>query len=809
MRAQAMISSILPLLAGDSDMIDEGLRFRALPPNYVAWLLIPLGALLVGWLAYRRSAGVPRPARIFLGLMRAALIFGVCLLIFDPYRQFGKIEEIRSLITVLVDESGSMAKKENYEQDPGRIEALKKAARIEPGKRLDEFSRTDLLKRALGKEGLRLIERAKEKHDVKIFGYSGGKPRPIGALEDAASDGPITATGDALTATLADPDIQAKPQTSIVLISDGRTNAGASDIDAARAAGANDKIPVHTVGIGDPAAQRDLELRFVRADEVALKGNTVKMALTIRNHGYEAQSVSISITDQQKQPWMPVRREKIAKTDADQVIEVEFTADRVGQFSLDVTVGGPAGEEDVKNNTKRHNLVVKDERLRVLYVDTYPRWEYRRLKNFLCRGGDSFAAQCLLLSAEPDFIQETTQTSDPARRLPPLRRFPTEFQELDQYDVLIFGDVDPQLLCPDPSKLQQTLKNIQKFVDNGGGFVVISGENWTPHVYGDSPLEELLPVDISNGGDVGFTANYVDEWKFRLTAEGRQNPIMQIEANPEKNRRTWEEPHSGLMEMRWWYPARKAMPSAQVLAFHPDQRNQFGNYPLIVSGTYGDGPVLFMGVDETWRWTYQVGPVWFNRFWGNVVRQTARAHLYRGSKRYKLVSSASVYQQGETVKLTAFAKDKNFEDATNPTQRVMIVEPASRGRPVEFEKTDKGIYGYSFKPAKFGIYEAWVVGDEGVSGERYAPITFEVKYVDPELSNAATDEDALKEIARASNGAYFRLEEADKLFDRLRADTMKKKKTNPVPLRRSPWIPAGILLALTVEWLMRKRYRLA
>ena len=105
------------------------------------------------------------------------------------------------------------------------------------------------------------------------------------------------------------------------------------------------------------------------------------------------------------------------------------------------------------------------------------------------------------------------------------------------------------------------------------------------------------------------------------------------------------------------------MPSAQVLAYHPDQRNQYGNFPIMVIGTFGDGPVLFMGTDETWRWTFQVGPVWFNRFWGNVVRQMARAHLYRGSKRYKLVSSSSQYQQGESVKLTAFVKDKNFDNA--------------------------------------------------------------------------------------------------------------------------------------------------
>lgn len=793
----------------EGELVDEGVRFRDLPPNYVAWLLIPAAVLAFAWFAYRRAGSAPPAARVVLAGLRALAIFFVILLIFDPYRQFGRIEEIRSLVTVLVDDSASMARKESYDQDGERAGKVRAAAHVAAEMPLAEVSRRDLVVRSLGKEGIDLLGKLRAKHDVKVYAFAGGKPRSLSDLEELQADGPVTATGEAMAFALSDPDIQAKPNTSIVVIGDGRTNTGTSPVDVAKGSGQNERIPVHTVGVGDPDALRDLELRFVRADEVALKGNTVKMALVVRNHGFEELWATITVVDQTRQAWIAPQRKKIAKVDGDQSIDIDFTADRVGTFTLDVTLNGPSGEENQRNNAKKHTLVVKDERLRVLYVDTFPRWEYRRLKSFLTRGSEMFVTQCLLLSAEPNFIQETTRSQDPARQVLPLREFPTEFAELDKYDVIVFGDVDPNLLVANTQKLPQVLKNIQKFVDNGGGLVVVSGENWTPHAYADTPLEELLPVDISSGGDVVFLANYVDEWKPRLSAFGRTHPIMQLDSDPEENRKVWEDKSYGLQELRWWFPARKSTPAAQVLAFHPDQRTPYGQVPLFVAGSYGDGPVLFIGTDETWRWaTAGWGSKWFNTFWGNVVRHLARAHLYRGSKRYKLTASQSEYQQGESVRLTAFVKDKNFEDSDAPTQRVMIVEPDSKGRAVEFEKLTKGEYTHSFKPSKFGTYEAWVVGDEGVAGERFAPVSFEVTYVDPERLDAAIDEDSLREIAKNSGGAYVRLEEAEKLMDRLKADTTRRKRIDPLPLRRHPWLPGVLLGLLTAEWLLRRRFRM-
>ena len=801
------MSGCLPFfLAEEANLIDEGIRFNNLPPNYIAWFLIPLAIIVFSSFFYRRERKVKGRLRVLLTTLRCLALLFIILLLFEPYRQFRRIEEIRSMVTILVDESASMARADPYDQSAERATALRSAANLPPTTEMRGISRTELVNRILGPEGLDFVARCEEKHDVKILGYATGKPRPLNELTELLQNGPVTATGDALAQVLADPEIQAKPNTSIVLVGDGQTNSGTNVIDIARHAGENDKVPVHAIGVGDPNAMRDIELRFVRADEVVLKGNTMKLALTVRNQGFGDEWVTITVIDQQRRRWMAPKTKKLLKSDADQILEIDLVVDRPkGTYTLDILVKASSSEENTRNNSKKHTVTVKDDRLKVLYVDTLPRWEYRRLKNFLVRGEEAFETRCLLLSAEQSFVQEFTR----APGVKPIREFPQEFEELDAYDVLIFGDVDPALLAPTPSKLEGMLRNIQRFVDNGGGLAVITGEGWTPHAYVDTPLEELLPVDITNAGDGGPRQNYVDEWKPRLTAFGRTHPVMQLRPDSDLNRRIWEERDFGLMELRWWYPVRKPTPAAQVLAYHPDERNRFGNFPIFVTGTYGDGPVFFSAVDETWRWFYLEGPVDFNRFWGNVVRYLAKAHLYRGSKRFKLISSASIYEQGETVQLTAFVKDKNFEDSRDATQRVMLVAPGSKGRPLDFEKRREGEYTHSFKPNKFGRYEAWVVGEEGIAGTKFAPISFEVRFVDPERQNPAMNEDALREICDVSGGSYFRIEDAGSVFERLRADTTRQSSVTSKPLKSRAWLPLIFLLLLTAEWLIRKKSNMA
>ena len=84
-----------------------------------------------------------------------------------------------------------------------------------------------------------------------------------------------------------------------------------------------------------------------------------------------------------------------------------------------------------ENNTARIRLELIDRPIRVLYVEGYPRWEYRYLKNMLMRE-KSILSSILLLSADRGFAQEGDV---------PITRLPGDAEEIEPFDVIIVGDV--------------------------------------------------------------------------------------------------------------------------------------------------------------------------------------------------------------------------------------------------------------------------------------------------------------------------------------------------------------------------------
>src|SRR5262249_27801967 len=148
-----------------------------------------------------------------------------------------------------------------------------------------------------------------------------------------------------------------------------------------------------------------------------------------------------------------------------------------------------------------------------------------------------FQTQCILQSAQIDFIQEASQD------LQPLRTFPTDPAELFKYDVIIFGDVDPDdtiYFAADPAVRKRIFENIRKFVENGGGVAMIAGETFSPRAWKDTPIEDVLPIVIDPTEDSGGGADLQVTFKPKLTALGQVHPIMQLVSDPEDNKKKWE-----------------------------------------------------------------------------------------------------------------------------------------------------------------------------------------------------------------------------------------------------------------------------
>jgi len=82
--------------------------------------------------------------------------------------------------------------------------------------------------------------------------------------------------------------------------------------------------------------------------------------------------------------------------------------------------------------------------------------------------------------------------------------FPNTSEELKQYDVIMFANID--ILGFNPPLSYGEMENITKFVEEGGTFIMAGGYgsfggyiDYPPHPilgYVDTPIEEILPVEI-------------------------------------------------------------------------------------------------------------------------------------------------------------------------------------------------------------------------------------------------------------------------------------------------------------------------
>jgi hypothetical protein len=329
--------------------------------------------------------------------------------------------------------------------------------------------------------------------------------------------------------------------------------------------------------------------------------------------------------------------------------------------------------------------VIEAKEIKVLYVEGQPRYEFRCIKNLLDRdekwdgagkgptrknqpAGEEMDERwkakpkrwktlaTLLLDADEDFHQ-TDRTA--------LKEFPATLEELNQYDVLILGDCDPN-----DSKLKNHLKDIAHFAlgqdeagrktgKQGGGVLFIAGAFHNPHRYVGTPLAKILPVEPLDDRPPPDGLRDVP-MRPELTPLGATHPIFRFGPDDRNNLRTWRR----LTPMFWHASKYRIKPLGEALAVHLTEKEAFqragqdGRHPLIVHQFVGSGRSMFFGFDETWRWRRD-DEATFNVFWMRTLRYLARTGSLRAELR---LDRTNPYRVGEPIRVTVRLPDDILAD---------------------------------------------------------------------------------------------------------------------------------------------------
>ncbi|MFO0945118.1 MAG: VWA domain-containing protein [Planctomycetota bacterium] len=756
------------------------LRFHLGWPDWFLFVFVIFAFGFVTWIYLREGNVASRVYRLCLAGLRLACIFAVVVMIGGLELSMDRTG--LPYLVLMVDDSESMQVRDRQSdqgtpeaQEPTRLERVKQWLGAEDGKRLRELTGQHKLQLHAQSTAPRLLGTYIDQKEVAEL---------LSQLQTLEAVGTESRLGANLRTVLN--NLRGTPPSSVVFITDGVTTQGEPLAQAAQYA-ARKNIPIFTVGVGDPGEIRDLEIHDLLVDNVVFVDDIVTFEAKLSAKGFENQEITVSLRQKGVETPLDQKTYRIQAGENETKIRLAHRPTVPGTIEYVVDVPVENREIVTENNKIERSVEVLKEKIRVLYVESFPRYEFRFLKHLLERES-TVELKVVLLDSDPEYVQQDRSA---------IEFFPTSKQDLFTYDVILLGDVAPTLLTP------AQLENIRDFVRvKGGGLLVLAGPNFVPATYRDTLLDDLLPVVIGPATNRELSAPTSTGFSPRLTVEGRASPIFRFAADEMENDEIWRK----LPPLYWFARVDKAKPGAQVLAEHPTELKEGIASPLVATQFFGAGRTYFQAFDSTWRWRYRVEELYHSRYWVQTVRYLSRSKLLGKNRSVELLVDRRQYRRGEPVQVRVRFLDESLaprgDDAVSVTlehevhgNRTLQLK-ASPDRPTVFE----GV----FSQAQDGRYRLRLSGPAIESPP--SPVEFSVKPPPGELDRVQMNEAELRQVAEATGGHYYRLADANNLFSALPPGRRVALHTDPpFPLWNTPPALFLFVLLLCAEWILRKR----
>jgi len=723
---------------------------RTLVLLWTPWTLT-LGVLAVAvvsvcsFIAWRRS-GFARSVA-FLETLRVMLAAAAALLLNQPewVEEFRPQE--RPSIAVLVDDSGSMDTKDVMVAGQPAAAARSRREAVAPIRNDDTWAEL------------------RQKMNVIV--------QPI------ASSG--TGHGTDLAGPLAQVIDKNPNLRGVVLVSDGDWNEGQPPVQPAarlRLKG----LPLFAVPVGSRVQLPDLELVALDLPTFGVAGKSVRVPFTIASSLPRDLSTTVTLRSSDgDELTREVRIAAMGRT-SDTLIWRPRTT---GDFTITLSVPRSPDETIADNNKLSAPISIRQEKRRVLVVESYPRWEYRYLRNALSRD-PGVEVSCLLF--HPGLSRVGGGNKDY------IKQFPSGLDELSKFDVVFLGDVGVE----DGQLTTEQCRLLKGLVEHeASGLVFMPGIQGREYSLLETELADLMPVVLDPAQPGGWGSRTPNH--FELTELGRRSLLTKLADTEEDNTEVWE----NLPGFQWYAAVLRARPGAEVLAVHKDASTEEGRIPLLATRTYGTGKVLFMGTDGAWRWRKGVEDKYHYRFWGQVVRWMAYQRNMAKGESMRLYYSPDQPRLNQTLTLRANVMDKGGEPLHGGEVVATITTPLGKIEQARLTATGEewGEFTGSYTATEPGSYKVVLTCKETAAR---LDASFFVQGAVAEPVGKPARPEVLEELARVTGGKVFDAAKIDQVARLLAELPEPAPLTRRIPLWCHPAVAGTIVALLGVFWVGRK-----
>ena len=622
--------------------------------------------------------------------------------------------------------------------------------------------------------------------DVEVLAFSDGlRPTELDDLEPEAARTDLAGALDAVRERYRD-----RPLAGVVVLSDGGDTSGRDLVSSAAALGR----PVFTIGLGAPAVALDLEVVSVTAGAAAVAESVVDVVATVVSHGREDEPMDVRLEEDGQ--LLDVQRVVPSGDGAPRrvVFQVSPRHDAATLYTVEIVA---AERESITENNRQSVLVSPPGRARrILMVEGAPGYEHSFLKR-VWLADTGIELDSVVRKGQNELGEHTFYIqANPARSRGLATGFPVDRASLFRYDAVLLANVEAQSLRPD--QLSMTAEFVER---RGGGLLLLGSLSLTGDGLRGSPLEELVPLALSDRRSQEFGASEDRADRPLLTDDGAVHPVSQLGATVSETRDRW----ATLPRLGGSVSLGAARPGASVLARIAAPGGDLR--PLLAVQRYGRGRSMVFAGEGSWRWKMMLpaDDGRYDRVWGQVARWLTGA-----ASDPVAVSVTGGRTVGERVRLDLHVRDDEHRPVLGARNDIRIRTPGGDVEPLHAELVDPttGHYVTDYLPRESGVYRIEVTSrtDGDLLGSARDWVL--VGGIDAEWADPRLNEPVLARLAGATGGRLLPVTAARTVSELLR----ETRATHAPPVSRDLWHGVWnfllLVAVLTTEWSLRRAWGL-
>jgi|GEM_PF-3566970 len=695
---------------------------------------------------------------------------------------------------------------------------------------LKEFDKTSRWRRALasltGADGA--LASITEEADVEVWTFGDGDRAELvytaergdqgnddQAVPEGLSAGVIPSGGTDISSALQHLVDGGDPPHAVVLVGDGGHIGSGSPQGLASALG-DLGVPVHTLGLGATSMSGDVAIVALEAPQSVFIEDSVSGRISIIDTLNRQIRYRASVIDEAT--GEPVWTEEVdlgGATAGAREIPFQFPlkglveqaaearpADKPASTAIqlvaklepleDLALGDVLSPDRIRqNNTWKFGLQAETRKRQLVVLAGRARWEIRYLERLFRRqpGWD-----VTLIFADGGGV------------------YPDKPGVIETADVVLIGDIEPDWF---PAHAREEL---EKFVGEGaGGLLLLDGKRgnlmstsgFSPGAAAALPnatLGSLSPVRWNSRE--GLTG----EQRLRLSPEGAEQPALEISGTAEDDADTID--WINLPNIRWSaqvlpLPGSVILAESELLASQGAQAAS----PAITARRFGGGVVLHVGTDEIWRWRLGAGNAYQVQFWLQVIQWIGGEPFQNSGERVDIGLSRVLVQPGDPVSIRTRIRKPGggfSEGAADVFARVTRPDGEVLGE-FTLEPSGSGYRGLVPALSEAGDHQIDILSASLLGRGATADISASLRVHEEssgELARPAQRVSLLQSLSQRSGGTYLPEPRAADLADLVAGTLRRDVEIIETPLW-SNWLWfLAIVLLLTIEWILRKKWGL-